>query len=208
MRGPHLSARFIQHALIPASCAAFFACLIVSGAIFYQGKPFKATAAIISDIESPEENPHGYAAAAVGTTLCGVMLAPAAIMFFRRLRNGNPKLAKGAAVMLGMGLSAAICVGVLSPCNVRYTRLHARLACAAFLGICGGTLLYFIAARAARVLIAFKSCVLLILISSYFGQHCFNNSELLTSFAFWEWMLCIDCGVGFWVLSATLGSRR
>ncbi len=49
----------------------FFAGLLVSGFTFYSGKRFDWTAAVISDLQSPEENPRGYVASAVATAVTG-----------------------------------------------------------------------------------------------------------------------------------------
>jgi hypothetical protein len=199
-----LTPRLVRRAIIPASYLVYFAGLVVSGVIFYRGKPFDAKEAILSDLLSPDDNPHGYGASAAGTTFFGVLLVPAVAVFYQRLRKDHPKLALAGAVMFALGLGAAITIGILAPYTRGYTPVHAQLAYAAFIGICGGTLLHLVAARATPVLIAVQCGIFLFLVYLYFGPEFFNNDRLLTSLAFWEWMLCAGCGVGLWALAGSI----
>jgi hypothetical protein len=201
---PGLTPRLVRRALIPASYLVFFAGLMASGAIFFRGKPFDAKSAIISDLASPDDNPRGYGPSAAGTAIAGILLAPAAMMFHQRLRKGWPKLALAGAAMFALGLGAAAAIGIFAPFTHGYTPMHIQLAYAAFIGICGGVLLHLIAARAAKGLIALQCAVLLVLVYLYVGPELFTNDRLLTSLAFWEWVLCIDCGVGLWALAGVI----
>ena len=103
-------------------------------------KPFDIKETVISDLESPEDNPRGYGAAAAGTAICGILLIPAATLFYSRLRVVRRKLALVGAALFAVGLSAAIAIGFLAPFTRDYTPLHIQLASAAFFGICSGTL--------------------------------------------------------------------
>jgi hypothetical protein len=201
---PGLTPRLVRRTLIPASYLVFFAGLILSGAIFFRGKAFEPKSAIISDLASPDDNPRGYGASAAGTAIAGILLTPAAMMFYRRLRKGQPKLALAGAIMFALGLGAAVAIGILAPFTHGYTPVHIQLAYAAFIGICGGVLLHLIAARAARGLIALQCAVLLFLVYLYVGPELFTNDRLLTSLAFWEWVLCVDCAVGLWALACVI----
>ncbi|MFZ0760593.1 MAG: hypothetical protein WAM69_11625 [Candidatus Sulfotelmatobacter sp.] len=200
--------RIVRLVLIPSACSVFFVGLAVSAVPFYRGKPFDAKTAVISDLESPEDNPHGYGAAALGTATCGILLTPVAVSFYRRLRSVRRKLAFTGALMFASGLAAAIAIGLLAPFTSGYPRLHIQLAFAAFIGICSGTLLSLVAARATPALAVVQSVALLFLLYLYFAPAFFNNDRLLTSLAFWEWMLCLDCAVALWMLGAALDRIR
>jgi hypothetical protein len=43
--------------------------MLIACAFYFHGKPFDFKSAIISDLESPEENPSGYGASAAGTAI-------------------------------------------------------------------------------------------------------------------------------------------
>jgi hypothetical protein len=186
------------------SYAVFFAGLVISAVLFYRGRPLDPKAAILSDLESPDDNPHGYAPAAAGTALCGMLLAPAVPMFYRRLRSERPRLAMAGAAMLALGLGAAVAIGVLAPFTRGYTTLHVNLAFLAFLGICGGTLCNLLAARRLPILAALQGVALLFLLFLYFGPDVLTNDTLLRSLGFWEWALCLDCGIALSALAAVV----
>lgn len=196
-----LTPRLVCRVIIPVSLLAFGAGFVTSGAVYFREKTFDVKAAVISDLESPDDNPRGYGWSAAGTAVCAIVLAPAVVVFFRRLRKGRPKLALAGAVLFALGLGAAISIGILAPFTRGYTPVHVQLAYAAFIGICGGTLLHLLAVRASRFLIAMQGGVLLFLIYLYVGPEFFDNDRLLTSLAFWEWILCVDCGAALLVLA-------
>jgi len=165
---------------------------------------------VISDLQSPEENPAGYGAAAVGTATAAVLLIPAAVFFHGRLSRVRRKVAWAGTALFATGLATAVAIGVLAPFTRDYTPVHIQLAFAAFTGVCGGTLAWWIvAALGARepwmmALAAVQCGVLLFLVYLYFTPHFFHNQGLLTSLAFWEWVLCADCAVSLWLLAAGL----
>jgi glucan phosphoethanolaminetransferase (alkaline phosphatase superfamily) len=202
---PRLTPNLVRRVLIPASYFVFLLGFVISGAVFFRGKPFDAKQAIISDLESTDDNPHGYGASAVGMAISAVLLAPAAVVFYRSLQRARPYLARAGAAMFAIGLGAAIAIGFLAPFTHGYSDLHVRLAFAAFIGISGGTLLHLIAARSGQVLIAVQSAVLIFLVYLYLRtDYFFDDSHLLTSLAFWEWMLCLDCGIALWRLASAI----
>jgi hypothetical protein len=82
-----LAPRLVRRTLLPASYLVFLASMLVSGMVFYEDKPFDAKAAILSDLLSPDENPHGYGVAAVGTALFVILLAPAKLCFTTACRK-------------------------------------------------------------------------------------------------------------------------
>jgi len=202
-----IAPRLVFRAIVPAACLVLLVGFVISGVIFYRGKPFDVKAAIISDLESPDDNPYGYGAAAAGTAASATLLAPAVIVFLRHLRTDRPTLALAGAAVFAVGLGAAIGIGILAPYTRGYTPVHVQLAYAAFIGICGGTWLHLLAARAASALITIQGGVLLFLVYLYVGPEFFNNDRLLTSLAFWEWVLCIDCGAALWALAKVVAAR-
>jgi hypothetical protein len=208
--------RLVLGLFLPASFAVFFVGLLSSSAFYFRTRPIDLKAAVISDVESPGDNPHGYGAAAAGTAACGLLLAPAAALFYQRLRVVRRRLTVAGSLLFAAGLASATAIGLLAPFTRGYTPLHIQLAFAAFIGICGGTLiLLFVAAgmareagrglrRAASGIAALNSLVLAFLLYMYFGPEILNNDGLLTSLAFCEWMLCVDCALSLWILAAVI----
>lgn len=201
-----LTPRFVRNALIPTSYVLFLAGLVTSGAIFYHGRPFDPRIAAISALESADDNPHGYWAAATATAILGILLMPAVMVFYEQLRKGRPSLALAGAVVFGAGLAAAVAIGILAPFTHGYSLLHIQLAYVVFAGITGGSVLHLFAARAPWFLILPQVGVLLFLIYLYFGpefygQAFFNEDHFVTGLAFWEWLLCADCGAALWTLA-------
>lgn len=203
-----LTPRLVRRKLLPASYLVFLASMLLSGMIFYKNRPFDLKAAILSDLQSPDENPHGYGVAAVGTVLFAFLLAPSTAVFYRCLRRGHPKLSLAGAIVLAAGLTATVSIGILAPFTHGYSPLHVQLASAAFIGICAGASLNLFAARVAPALLIFQIATLLIVLFLCYGPVHFDNDRLLTSLAFWEWLLCLDCGVALWALARGLRERR
>lgn len=203
-----LTPQLLRRLLLPASYLVFFAGMMISGSVFFRGKPFDVKAAVLSDLESPDDNPHGYEASAAGIALSAILLIPAATLFYLELRKQRRMLALMGAIMFALGLAAAILIGVLAPFTHGYSQLHVQLAYAVFIGICGGIFFHLAAARAAPMIVVFQCVVLLFLIYMYIGPDFLSNRHLLTSLAFWEWILCVDCGLGLWVLARTVESIK
>ncbi|SPE42587.1 membrane hypothetical protein [Candidatus Sulfopaludibacter sp. SbA3] len=201
---PRLTPRLVRRVLLPASYLAFLFGTLISAEIFYRGRPFDAKAAVLSDLQSPDDNPHGYVASAVGTAVFAMLLAPATLVFHQRLRKENPGLVLAGSVGFGVGLASAVAIGALAPVTHGYTPLHIQLASAAFIGISAGTWLHLLAARAARSLLFFQFGAVLIVIFLCYGPVEFQNDHLLTGLAFWEWLLCVDCGVALYALAAAV----
>jgi hypothetical membrane protein len=182
--------------------------MFASAVIFYQGKQFDAKSAILSDLQSPDENPHGYRFAAIGTAIAAILLLPAAASFYMHLRNVRPKLALAGVATVAVSLAAAIGIGIFAPWTHGYSPMHVQLASATFIGISAGTLFNLLAARAAPALLIFQFAALLLLVFLCYGPVQFSNDRLLTSLAFWEWVLCLDCGAALWALSGTIRTER
>ena len=198
-----LTPRRVRRALIPLIYLVFSAGMTVSSAAFYHNKPLdpEVKVATISDLMSPADNPHGYAVAIAALLATGILLVPAVLLFYRKVRKNSPKLALAGAGMFAFGLAAMISIGVLSPFVRDDTPLHFRLAHIAFVGICAGIACHLVAARATLSLVLAQCGVLAVLGYLYFGSEFFWNHSLLTSFAFLECILCLDFGVGLWGLA-------
>ncbi|MBY0505800.1 MAG: hypothetical protein K2X03_17930 [Bryobacteraceae bacterium] len=190
--------------LLPASFGAFLLGNFISCAIFANGEPFDPKTAILSDLQSPDDNPKGYLAAAAGTAISAVLLMPAMVLCYGRVRNERPTLALAGLMGVEAGLLSALTIGILAPFTHDYSALHIQLASATFIGVSAGSWLLLLAARASPAFIGFQLGALLAVVFLCLGPVVFNNARLLTSLAFWEWVLCADCGVAIWVLARRL----
>jgi hypothetical protein len=161
-----LTPRAVRLVLLPAAYLTFLIGTLISAAVFYRTRPFDLKTAILSDLQSPDENPHGFEASATGTALSAILLAPAASLFYAQLRKAHPRLALAGLLLFATGLMSAAAIGVLAPFTHGYTPLHIQLASAAFIGVGAGTWLYLVAARAAPGLLIFQFAALLLLASS------------------------------------------
>jgi hypothetical protein len=202
-----LTPRIVRRVILPVSYFIFLGGVLISAAIFYRGRPFDAKAAILSDLQSPDDNPHGYAASAMATTLSAILLIPAVATFHRWLRNERPKLALAGSVGLTVGLTAAIALGFLAPFTHGYTPLHIQVTAAAFIGVSAGAWLHLLAARGAAALLIFQFGALLALVFLCYGPVEFDNTRLLTGLAFWEWVLCVDCAAVLWGLARVVEKK-
>src|SRR4029450_6585670 len=110
-----LDPQFVRRVLLPASYLAFLFGALISAQIFYRSRPFDVKAAVLSDLQSPDDNPQGFAASAIGTALFVILLTPAAIVFRRRLRKQSPRLVRTGSTGFVVGLASAIAIGALAP---------------------------------------------------------------------------------------------
>ncbi len=207
------SPRLVRRVCLPASYVVFFAGLLMSSFLAFSDKPFDAREAVISDLLSPDENPRGYGAGAAGTAASGLLLIPAAALFYRRLGFMRRKATAAGTVLFAAGLAAAIAIGCLAPFTHGYTPLHIQLAFAALIGIYCGTLIWSAIAAPAAVeggsswapalvgMVAVHAAELLFLVYLYFTPDFFDNGRLLTGLAFWEWVLCVAIGVSLLILA-------
>jgi hypothetical membrane protein len=193
----------VRRWLLPLSFLVFAVGHLISCGFYFSGKPFDIKSAIISDLESPYENPHGYGAGAAGTALCGLLLAPLIPVFYRRLRAERPKMAKMAmagAALLAIGATAAVAIGALAPFTEGYSPLHVQLAFVVFIAITAGAAILLSVAGATKAAV-FDGAVVLFLIYLYFTPvEFFHNDQLSRSLAFCEWVLCASCGASLWIL--------
>jgi Protein of unknown function (DUF998) len=209
----HLAnARTVRRVLIPAAGAVFFAALIISAVPHYAGKPMDLMRAVISDLASPEDNPHGYLIAAAGMAVCGLLLVPAAHWFFRVLRRIHSGVAAAGLLLFGSALAGQIAMGLMAPFESAYSDVHIYIAYFTFLMMAAGILVWLAAAVPARrrVLAAaiLQGCVVAFLIYLTAGLlfhtsagDFFDNRDLFRSVAFCEWLLCV-CNAAFLCLLA------
>lgn len=196
-----LTPRFAYRVLVPASELIFLLGILISGSIFFRGKSFDIKAAVISDLESPEDNPRGYAVLAAAIAISGMFLAPAVLIFYRQLRYKKRWLARLAAAWFSLGNAGAIAIGLTAPFRLGYSPLHVQLAFAAFIGIAAGIWFDILALRGLSFLKWFQGGVFLLLFYLYFGPDFFSDNHLLTSIAFWELLLCVDVGIALLALA-------
>lgn len=205
---PELPPRLFRNTLAPAGCFVFFLCLLLSSISFYRGKPFDPKLAVISDLQSPEQNPGGYRIASAGSVISGVLFVPVTVLFYGQFRVGHRKSMLTGAILSTAGLGAMIAIGVLAPFTAGYSWLHIQLAYVAFLGICSGTACLLIAVKLARAFAAFQCVVFLVLVFLYFVPDFFVNDRLITSLALWEWMLSLNCGFCLLILTRISDEQR
>lgn len=205
--------------LIGASTAVFFAGLVISAIAFYGGRPLDWTAAIISDLQSPEENPRGYLASAVATAITGGLFLRLLAIVHRRVRAWSAPLAWAGSAFFGAGAVGAIAIGCLAPFPHSYDAVHLPLAFATFIALVAGTGLHLLAAgwqawprnrrRGAKM---FGCCVLIggilaALAATYRIENYFTGDSLLTTLALWEWLLCASIVAFLRVLAGALARR-
>ena len=200
-----LTARTVRRVLLPASSLSFLAGMLISTVPYYAGQSIDLKRAILSNLSSHGDNPHGYLAADVGITLCGVVLIPVALWFFRGLRRVHRELAAVGSLLFGAGLMAAIAIGLMGPFEQGYSALHIDLAYATFLFAAAGMLVLlglvvWRALRAGRgrallVMEVLLACLLALLFyllageSATHGKNFFDDKNFFRSLACGEWVL-------------------
>jgi len=191
--------RIFLHALILSSYLIFFGSMIVSARSFYSGKPVHLRDAMISGLLSPIDNPRGYWIASAGTAICGLLLLPVALAFYRKLSPLNRPLATAGTFLFGLGpLTATSMIFIATEIN----DLHVYLAFAAYIFMTTGLTICLalessasiktggIAGRLMLSLLAFLLAVLIFLVYLLFTPDFFNDQSLLRNVAFCEWTLC------------------
>lgn len=207
------SPRFARGILIPASTLVFFVGLLLASVSYFSAQQRTFIDALISWLQSPSANPHGYLFATGGTAVSGILLAPVALMFYRRLSAIHRALAVIGSFFFAAGLLAAVLIGCLSPFPDTYEPLHIPLAYATFISMSAGLAICLAVAACAsqsrrRVLTglaAFMGAVVLflfylLLVSDAF----FDNKHWYTSLAFLEWLLCVGNAAYAYLLAAVL----
>jgi len=187
------------HTLILSSYLIFFGSMVMSARSFYSGRPVHLRDAMISGLLSPTDNPRGYVIASAGTALCGLLLLPVALVFYRRLSRLNRPLAMAGAFLFGLGpLTATSMIFIAAEIN----DLHVYLAFAAYIFMTTGLMICLALASSATIktggiagtlllsLLVFLVAVLIFLVYLLFTPDFFNDQSLLRNVAFCEWTIC------------------
>jgi hypothetical protein len=186
---------------VAASTAIFVAGMTISSALYFSGHPVTFGDSVISNFLSPSDNPRGYLAAAIGTSLAALALAPTTLIFHRRMRAIRSSAATVGTVCYAAGLFAAIAIGCLAPVHTLDFSAHLILAYAAFISLQVGISIYLtVAAYGAKsrrftMFAALEWVLAISLFALSFGP------DWPGSTAFCEWALCATIAAGLWVLS-------
>lgn len=180
---------------IPAAGGVFVLGFMVSFAVKCAGQPPALDQAIISDLLSPENNPHGYGFAAVALAVCSLLLLPVATLLQQGWAQPHRRWAMLGAWLYRIGLLAAVAVGATTPFQQPYVPVHVGLAFVAFMGLAAGLAVCLgvaaCTARAARkwlaVLASLEAAALVFLTVLLFAPAGFLNFWFLALF---EWGLC------------------
>lgn len=203
---------------ISLSSIVFFISLIVSSSFYYSGKIFDWKNAVISDLQSPIENPSGYIIAALGTTLAGIILLPTIILFHSKLYRISRLFSSFGTIIFSLGILGTFIIGCLTPFPSVYEPIHIPAAFATFISIVMSILVYslILAYGVFRVnkklsyfllgLGVFKLSVLIALFYLFVTPGFFTNDGLVRVLALWEWLLCISIVVYLFFL--TLAVKR
>ena len=213
-----LTARTVRSLLIPASGVVLFASLLLAAVPYYADKPIESRNAAISDFASPGENPHGYLIATAGIVLCALLLMPAALCFFRVLREPHRRAAAVGSLLFWAGLAGGVVLACMSPFQDGFSAVHIYLAYSIFTLTAAGLWMLLMAATrqtrrngggqmmlAATILQACVLTYLLALLANQIfnsGTHVFAEAPFYRSVAFCEWVLCLESMVCLFVLAS------
>ena len=188
---------------VGASGAIFLMGMAVSSAVYFSARPVHFQDSVLSNFLSPDDNPHGYPASAAGTVIAGLVLAPTALIFHRRISMIDRWWSAAGTVFYAMGVLAAILIGLLAPLSGLNFSVHLVLAYVAFMSLQIGICTYLTIAaygsksRKLRIFTAVEwfLAVFVLALSFGFGPDWWANT------AFCEWALCATIAAGLWVLT-------
>lgn len=166
--------------------------------------------AVISKLESPFENPHGYIVAATAVAVCGALMLPAVRAVFFGLREAGGIASGIGTLLLAFGFLGEIALGCLARLWSMYDQAHIILAFATFIAISAGlTTCLALAARLRRnygllLLAAIQLLAVCTLIYMVFNPNFPPERSFLTSLAFLEWLLCLTFIVSLLALVASV----
>jgi Protein of unknown function (DUF998) len=190
-------------AAIFAGSVVFFVSLLISARYYYAGRTFSLKTAVISHLQAPAMNPHGYLIASVGTAICGVLLFPAVVFLYERASVFHRRLSIAGALMFGLGLLETVVIGCLSPFPAVYEKIHIPLAFATFIAMVVGIFIFLSIAlhpawRSRKALggalilaLIFMAAVLAFLLFLYFHQAFFDENSWIRNRAVYEWILSV-----------------
>jgi hypothetical protein len=185
--------------IVAASIGIFVIGLTISAVFYFSSRPIVFTDGVISNWLSPEGNPHGCLAAALGTGVAAVVLAPSALLFYRRLSPIHKLASMAGAACYAAGLPAAILIAGLSPVRGLDFSIHLMLAYVAFISLQAGVSIYLtIAATKSRSGMTFAALKWLLPIAFLTLSFVVNADTT----ALCEWGPCATIGTGLWVLAS------
>jgi hypothetical protein len=185
---------------VSASIAIFLTGVGFSAAFYFSRRPIRFNDAVISNFLSPGDNPGGYLVGALGTAIAGVVLAPTAFAFYRRMGSINKAATIAASAFYGAGLLAAISIACLSPVRGLDFSIHLVLAYVAFISLQIGISIYLtVAAYGAKSRrLSVFTAVEWALPASLLVLSCCGPDSATASC---EWGLCATIAAGLWVLT-------
>jgi hypothetical protein len=194
---------------IPLGYGFFFAGLAISIVVRCSDHPFRLEDAILSDLLSRFDNPHGYLVASGATTLCGFLLLPVASYVQMRLNTVRHWTVLG-AWLYRLGLFAAVAVGITTPFQQAYVPIHIYLAFLAFMSVVAGLAVLLATAACTvkawrwslRALAGVEAAFLFFLAYVFVTPDFFHDRR--DWLAICEWVLCGSIAVGTAVLAAAL----
>ena len=185
--------------LLTAACFVFLAGMLAACVPYYSARPWNVSDAILSELLSPTDNPHGYGAAVAGAALAALLLVPLVPVLRRFSRAG--------AYLFAAGLGSCLAIGALAPFSEDYSPTHVHLAYATFIFSTAGILVCSFAVWRAgkhRLLlgsIVVQACVLVFLFYLFLGPEFFPpGTPWWRSLALCEWSLCFGTAVFLRVL--------
>jgi hypothetical protein len=204
--------RFVLFAIIPAASLTFVLGLVIASIFFYAGRSITLRDAVISNLDSPFENAHGYLAAAVGTAIAALLMTPVVRLFFVGFGRAQRRLASIGAGLMYLGLAEAIAIGCMAPFADIYSALHIGLAFGTFIALCAGLAIFLSVVawstkgRAVISLALLQWAALSVMAYMLFRPGFPPDRSFLTSLALLEWALCLVVVVSIAVLTAVLAS--
>jgi hypothetical protein len=208
--GQSNSAHFLPLILTSLGIIVFLGGLILGSRSFHSGGAFGAHEAVISQLESPLENPLGYIVAASAVAICGALMLPAVRSVFLGLRDTSAMLSALGSSLLAVGFVGEILLGCLARLWSMYDETHIIFAFSTFIAISAGlTICLALAARLRRnyglwLLSALQMLAVSTLIYMLFHPDFPPERSFLTSLAFLEWLLCVSFIVSVFALVASV----
>lgn len=203
-------ANFLPLILAAIAVIVFLGGLLVGTRHFSSGASFGAREAVISRLESPLDNPHGYAIAASAVAICGALMLPAVRIIFLALRETSAVVSGLGSLLLGLGFIGEISLGCLARLWSMYGKAHIILAFGTFIAISAGLVICLALAAWLRrnyglfLLAAIQVLAVSNLVYMLFHPDFPPERSFLTSLAFFEWLLCVSFIVSVLALVASV----
>jgi heme/copper-type cytochrome/quinol oxidase subunit 4 len=202
--------QFLELIAATLGSVIFLASVLIASFSYYWGRSFDPREAVISRLQDPYQNPHGYLIAAAGTVVFALLTLPAARLFFLKLRCIHRPMARAGAGLIVFGLVGTIALGFLAPFSSSFDPSHVVLAMFVFLTLTAGlTICLGLAAWSTRRIGLWLAAIvqfaaLSVLVYMAFAPDFPPERSLLSSLAFLEWVICLITGASILVLTALL----